>query len=311
MAATVWKGFITFGLISIPVRLFRAARPERVSLRRLYRSGSSSSNGSSSSEKSAEEKPRSARAARAAEETVEDDEDLAPVRQASLAEGGQRVLPKENVVKGFEYEKGRFVSVDDDELKAIAPQTTTEMAIESCVALDEIDPVYFETSYYVAPEEAGKKAYALLYRALKASGLVALASVAMHNREHVVVVRPGKKGLLAHTMYYAAEVRADEEFHAGSGDVSPKELELANSLIKSLAAPFEPSRYHDTYREKLQEILDRKAAGKPAPKTTSAAPRKRADVVDIADALRKSLANLKKPAATSQPTKKTRRASGH
>jgi DNA end-binding protein Ku len=306
MAATVWKGFITFGLISIPVRLFRAARPERVSLRRLYRAGSSNS------EKSADkEKPRSARAARADEETADADEDLAPVRQASLTEGSQRVLPKENLVKGFEYEKGRFVSVDDDELKAIAPETTTEMTIESCVALDEIDPVYFETSYYVVPEEAGKKAYALLYRALKASGLVALAKVAMHNREHVVVLRPGKKGLLAHTMYYPAEVRADEEFHAGSGDVSAKELELANTLIKSLAAPFEPSQYHDTYREKLQDIVDRKAAGKPAPKISSAEPRKRAEVVDIADALRKSLANLKKPAGTSQPAKKTKRASGH
>jgi DNA end-binding protein Ku len=257
MAATVWKGFITFGLISIPVRLFRAARPERVNLRVLSRSGAA--------------RPEQAK-------------------------------------KGFEYAKGRFVSVEPEELKSIAPQTTTEMAIEEFVALDEIDPVYFEASYYVAPEKAGEKAYALLYRSLQLTRLVALAQFAMHNRGHVVVLRPGHSGLLAHTMFYAPEVRARDEFHADTSTLTAKELDLAKTLIRSLTGSFEPEKYHDTYREKLEAMLSKKAAGKPVSAAASAEPRKQAKVVDIADALRASLANLKKPPAAAAPAKKARRA---
>jgi len=166
------------------------------------------------------------------------------------------------------------------------------------VELAGIDPVYFETSYYVRPEEAGEKAYALLYRSLQLSGLVAIAQFAMHGREHAVVLRPGKKGLLAHTMYFASEVRADEEFRADVDEVSKKELDLAQTLIHSLAAPFEPEKYRDTYREKIQSIIDSKVKGLPiAP--APAVPRQ-TEVVDIADALRRSLANLKKPAASAQ-----------
>ncbi len=128
------------------------------------------------------------------------------------------------------------------------------------------------------------------------SGLVAIAQFAMHGREHAVVLRTGKTGLLAHTMYFASEVRADEEYRADVGEVSKKELELAQMLIHSLAAPFEPEKYRDTYREKIQSIIDSKVKGLPiAPAPTL--PRQ-AEVVDIADALRRSLANLKKPAAS-------------
>jgi DNA end-binding protein Ku len=195
-------------------------------------------------------------------------------------------------------------------LKAIEAKTTGEMAIQECVALDEIDPVYFETSYYMAPEEAGGKAYGLLYRALGATKLVALAQFGMHSREHIVVIRPGKKGLLAHTMFYAAEVRADQEFKADTHAVSEKELELAKTLVRSLEAPFKPEKYHDTYREKLEAILEDKAKGKHVKVQEGEKPRQPAKVVDIADALRKSLAGLKKPAER-QPARKTRKAAGH
>jgi DNA end-binding protein Ku len=310
MASTVWRGFITFGLISIPVRLFRAARPERISFRRLYRQ---------------EPEPAPARPQRASmlnrdgqylervlpstpdvrrnpgvrtfpgPETPVEEPVLAPVQQVSVRKGTDEVVSPGSVVKGYEYDKGRFVTVDQEELKSIAPKTATEMEIQEFVQLAEIDPVYFETSYYVTPEEAGEKAYALLYRALQATGLVAIAKFAMHSREHVVVLRPGKLGIISHTMYFTSEVRADEEYRADTKAVTPKELDLAQTLIHSLAAPFEPEKYRDTYRQKLESLIADKIQGKPVAKVELI---KSAEVVDIADALRRSLANLKKPASS-------------
>lgn len=164
MASTVWRGFITFGLLSIPVRLFRAARAERVSLRRLYRTEiphratpSRAQPEEDALAKAVTESPKSRRSS--PPEPV-----LAPVRQVSIRKGSDEVLPEKSIVKGFEYEKDRYVVVEPKELKSIAPKTTAEMQIEEFVRLAEVDPVYFEASYYVVPEDAGQKAYALLYR---------------------------------------------------------------------------------------------------------------------------------------------------
>jgi DNA end-binding protein Ku len=315
MASTVWRGFITFGLISIPVRLFRAARPERISFRRLYREEPEPTPGrpqraSSPAPSMNRQDPQLERLASSAqpggpnpgvrafpapERPVEHEPVLAPVQQVSVRKGTDDVVSPRSVVKGYEYDKDRFVIVDPEELKSIAPKTATEMEIQEFVQLSEIDPVYFETSYYVRPEEAGEKAYALLYRSLQLSGLVAIAKFAMHNREHVIVLRPGKAGIISHTMYFTSEVRADEEYRADTKLVAPKELDLAQTLIHSLAAPFEPEKYRDTYREKLEAMIANKVEGKPLPKIETT---KSAEVVDIADALRKSLANLKKPASS-------------
>jgi DNA end-binding protein Ku len=311
MASTVWRGFITFGLISIPVRLFRAARPEKISFRRLYREEPENGPGSPRRApmthgdephlerlSASTRRPEPVVAPSAQPEKARDQEPiLAPVQQVSVRKGTDEVVSQKSVVKGYEYEKDRFVVVDPEELKGIAPKTATEMEIQEFVQLAEIDPVYFETSYYVRPEEAGEKAYALLYSSMQLSGLVAIAKFAMHNREHVVVLRPGKRGIISHTMYFTSEVRADEEYRADTSMVAPKELELAQTLIHSLAAPFEPEKYRDTYREKLESILARKVEGKPLPKIEQP---KQAEVVDIAEALRRSLANLKKPAASDQ-----------
>jgi DNA end-binding protein Ku len=297
MASTVWRGYVTFGLISIPVRLFRAARAERVSLRRLYRS---------------EAIPAEVPVRRRLHEEIEEPDvqpspepmQLEPVRQVSVRKETDEVLPKQSVVKGYEYEKNRFVALEPEELKSLAPKTSTSMEIEQFVKLADIDPVYFETSYYVNPEDAGEKAYGLLYRAMSSTGLAALAQFAMHTREHVIVLRPGRRGILGHTMFYESEVRSDEEYRADT-TVSEKELKLAETLIHSLAGPFEPARYRDTYRERLKSLLESTVSGRPA-----ATPRKAqrpVEVVDIAEALRKSLANLKKPAA-SEKGKRTRRA---
>jgi DNA end-binding protein Ku len=169
------------------------------------------------------------------------------------------------------------------------------MEIAEFVQLADIDPVYFETSYYVVPDEAGEKAYALLFKALQTAGLVAVAQFAMHSREHVVIVRPSRKGLIAHTMFFSSEVRADDEYRANVDAVSSKELQLAETLIHSLSAPFEPEKYRDTYREKIEEIIAKKVAGEPV--EVNEKPLRQAAVVDITDALQRSLAALKKPAA--------------
>jgi DNA end-binding protein Ku len=316
MASTVWRGYVTFGLISIPVRLFRAARAERVSFRRLYREEplqNARSLQRASIEARPEPEPKGLRAVLRTEPPTEPLAQpivepprpiLSPIQQVAVRRGTDEVLPEKSVVKGYEYEKDRFVVVEQEELKSAASKTSTQMEIEEFVQLAEIDPVYFETSYYVAPEQAGEKAYALLHRALQTTGLVALAQFAMHSREHVVVLRPGKTGLVAHTMFFVSEVRAEEEYHANTSAVAAKELELAETLIHSLAAPFEPAKYRDTYRERLESIIAKKVKGEPVmPVETVQRP---AEVVDIADALRRSLANLKKPAASDeQPRKPT------
>jgi DNA end-binding protein Ku len=302
MASTVWRGYLTFGLVSIPVRLFRAARAERVSLKRLYRAQAASRSVASHKEPEDSSEEDDAGAAASDESTEKSRGDgpvwplspvLAPVQQVSVRHGTDEILNREAVVNGYEYEKDRYVPIEREELKSIEPKTATEMQIEEFVKLAEVDPVYFETSYYVVPEEAGRKAYGLLYRSLQVTQLVAVSKFAMHNREHVVVVRPGRKGLLAHTMYFQSEVRADQEYVAESEGVSAKEMELAERLIHSLAGSFEPEKYRDTYREQLEAIIAKKVEGQPI---TPREPLTRtAPVTDITEALQRSLAALKKP----------------
>lgn len=300
MASTVWRGYITFGLISIPVRLFRAARAERVSFRRVHREEPAAPEPPPKPSrrepqltlvpKNAPQESLSAAASAPALSPA-----YIPVKQALVREGSEEVLPAQSVVKGYEYEKNRFVEIDPEELKSAATKTSEEMQIEEFVALADIDPVYFETSYYLSPEAAGEKAYALLYRSMKQTSLVAIARFAMHNREHVVVIRPGRMGMLAHTMFYAAEVRSEDEYRAEGSAVSDKELQLAETLIHSLTAPFEPEKYRDTYREKLEALIAAKVQGQPA--TPISAPSVQPRVADLTEALHQSLANLKKPPA--------------
>jgi len=162
--------------------------------------------------------------------------------------------------------------------------------------------VFFETSYYVKPDTGGEKAYALLYESLRQSELVAVGRLAMHRREHITIVRSGKSGLIAHTMYFATEVRADQEYRADKTLITTKELALANTLVKSLAGTFQPSNYRDTYREQLEQLIKEKAAG--AVKMVANTPN-RTPTVDIMEALKKSLAQLKKPPSGTTATART------
>jgi DNA end-binding protein Ku len=315
MASTIWRGFITFGVISIPVRLFKAARAERVSLRRLRREeplqkpASAEEASRTPAGASQQSQSRLTLVPKNTPPMAAPAPVLTPVKQASISNDSDEVVPAESVVKGYEYEKDRFVEIDAEELKNAAAQTSTEMQIDEFVKLADIDPVYFETSYYVSPEAAGEKAYALLYKSMESSGLVAIAQFAMHGREHVVVLRPGKTGMLAHTMFFSTEVRSNEEHRADTKAVSEKELNLARTLIDSLAGPFEPGKYRDTYREKLEALIAAKVQGQagasPAAKTQS-----RPSVVDLTEALTQSLANLKKPAGSEGQARKPEQATG-
>jgi DNA end-binding protein Ku len=259
MASTVWKGHLTFGLVSFPVKLYSAARSESISFNQLHKT------------------------------------DNSRVRQVLYCAAEDKPIPRTEIVKGYEYEKDRYVVIEDEEIKKVAPQTAKVMEIQEFVKADAVDPIYLETSYYMAPDEAGEKPYALLFDALKKSGYMGIAKVTMHNREHVVILRPGANGVLMHTMYFSHEIRKVDEFRTDLSLVKEKELALAKSLVEALAAEFEPDKYKDTYRENLLQMIESKKEGKEIVATPEPRQEK---VVDILEALKASLAIAKKPAAS-------------
>ncbi|MDP9115079.1 MAG: Ku protein [Acidobacteriota bacterium] len=261
MASTVWKGHLTFGLVSFPVKLYSAARSESISFNQLHKA------------------------------------DNSRVRQVLYCAAEDKPIPRTEIVKGYEYEKDRYVVIEDEEIKKVAPQTAKVMEIQEFVKADSVDPIYLETSYYLAPDEAGEKPYALLFDALKKSGYMGIAKVTMHNREHVVILRPGANGVLMHTMYFSHEIRKVDEFRTDLSLVKEKELALAQSLVEALAADFEPDKYKDTYRENLLQMIESKKEGKEIVATPEPHQEK---VVDIMEALRASLAVAKKPAASAK-----------
>jgi len=258
MASSVWKGHLTFGLVSFPIRLFSAARSETISFNLLHK------------------------------------EDHSRIRQVTYCQAEDKPVARNELVKGYEYEKDHYVEIDDEDIKKVAPKTAKVMEILEFVKADQVDPIYLESSYYVAPDEGGEKPYALLFQALRESKYYALAKVAMHNREHIIILRPGAKGILSHTMYYQDEIRQVEEFRTDTSLVKDKELDMAKMLISSLEADFEPQKYHDTYRDNLQKMIEAKVEGRKVVETpaTHVAP-----VIDIMEALKKSLAEKRKPAA--------------
>jgi DNA end-binding protein Ku len=226
--------------------------------------------------------------------------DNSRVRQVLYCAAEDKPIPRTEIVKGYEYEKDRYVVIEDEEIKKVAPQTAKVMEIQEFVKADAVDPIYLETSYYMAPDEAGEKPYALLFDALKKSGYMGIAKVTMHNREHVVILRPGANGVLLHTMYYNHEIRKVDEFRTDLSLVKEKELALAQSLVEALAAEFEPDKYKDSYRENLLKMIESKKEGREVVATPEPRQEK---VVDILEALKASLAVAKKPAASASTVK--------
>jgi DNA end-binding protein Ku len=268
MAATVWKGYITFGLVSIPVRLFAAARSERVAFHEVH------------------------------------DKCDSRIKHQLYCPTCERIVTRDELVKGYEVQKGEFVEVTDAELKKIAPKSTGSMEISSFVKIEDIDPLYYETSYYALPETAGKKAYHLLIEVMEKSGYAAIAKVGMHRREFIVVIRPRDNGLTLHTMYYPNEVRAVPDYGAKDHvTVKAKEVELAEQLVKKMAGPFKPDEYEDEYRSHVLELIEAKAEGK----TVKSEPKKRmAPVIDLMQALQKSIGK----SAAARPPARAKRAAG-
>jgi DNA end-binding protein Ku len=267
MASSVWKGHITFGLISLPVRLTAAARSETISFNQLHK------------------------------------QDNSRVKQVLFCIAEDKPVPRNELVKGYEYEEGRYVVVDDEDIKKIQPKTAKVMEILEFVDARDVDAVYLESSYYLHPEEAGEKAYTVLFEALKRTGRAGVAKVTMHNREHVVILRPGKKGLMLHTMYYQDEVRASDEFRTDGSVVKDPEVAMAQQLIEALVVPFEPGKYSDGYRETLRAMIDAKISGQEVVKAPPA--QELAPVIDIMEALKNSLVALRKPAASETVTEIT------
>src|SRR5467141_4072003 len=263
MAASVWSGYLTFGLISMPVRLFSGARSSSISFHMLHR------------------------------------DDLQRIKQQLYCPADNRVVERSEIVKGYEFRKGEYVIVEPDEIKKIEPKTAKTMEILEFVKSSDVDPVYFESSYYMSPEEAGRRPYALLTTALEKSEYVAIAKLTMHNREYTVFLRPHEGGLMLHTMYYAEEVRKVEGFGAPDVELKEAELKVAHQLIEALADKWDPEKYKDSFQENLKKLIETKLEGGEVAAVEK--PKKLAPVVDLMAALKQSLAQMegrKKPAAT-------------
>jgi DNA end-binding protein Ku len=254
MAASVWSGYLTFGLISMPVRLFSGARGNHISFHMLHR------------------------------------DDNTRIKQQLWCPHDERVVERSEIVKGYEYRKGEYVIIEPDEIKRIEPKTAKAMEILEFVKAEEVDPIYFESSYFLVPEEAGRKPYALLCRALEETDYVAIAKLTMHNREYTVFLRPYEGGMMLHTMYYSEEVRKLESFGRPDVELKDAELKIAHQLIEALAGKFEPEKFHDSFEENVKTLIKARLEGDEV--TTIEKPRKPAPVVDLMAALKESLAQL-------------------
>ena len=263
MPATVWKGYLSFGLVSFPVRLFAAARPESIHFHMLHR------------------------------------KDLSRVKEVWYCAEENKPIERSDIVKGYEASKDEYVVVEDEELKKVAPPTASTMEIVQFVGKDDVDPLMFESSYYVAPEEKVSKPYALFMTALKETKRDAIAKATMHNREHVVLIRPIEDSLVLHTLYYEDELHQENKGEVPKGKFTAKELEMAKSLIGHLTASFKPGQFHDTYRENVQRLIEEKQKGR---KITTIKQPRQAPVIDLMEALKRSLRSKPPSGAESDQT---------
>ena len=252
MASSTWKGFITFGLLSIPIRLYAAARTNRMQLHQLHSVCNTR------------------------------------LRQPLFCPTCNKIVDRSEVVKGYEYEDGKYVLIDPAEIKKIEPQSAHSMEILAFVKESEIDPLFFDSSFFAVPEDAGRKAYQLLLRTLEGTKRVGIAKVAMHQREYTVFIRPYDHGLTLHTMYFANEVR-EAPGYGKTEDIKlkPQEIKLAEQLVENLSEEFNLKKYHDEFQDRLKELIESKQEGR----EVAAAPQPhRAPVIDMMEALKKSLA---------------------
>jgi len=250
MAAT-WKGVLSFGLVSVPIQLSPAARTERISFNQLHKVCHTR------------------------------------LKQPLFCPTCNRMVERNEVEKGYEYEKNQYLLFTEEELDKIEPESARTMEILEFVRLDEIDPLYFDASYYATPEPSGVKGYRLLLDAMLKSGYAGIAKVTMHSREYIVIIRARKAGLTIHTMFYSNEIRQPAETGGDKVEMKDQERALAMQLVESLAAPFEPDKYRDEYQHNLQTLIDAKAKDEDVVVAPTAA---KAPPADLLAALKESLA---------------------
>ncbi len=260
MARAIWSGSISFGLLNVPVKLYSAAARRGISLREIRES------------------------------------DNARIRHRRVAEGTDEEVPYEKIVKAYEISKGRYIPLAKSELEALAPEKSRAIEVQDFVDLDEIDPIYFDSPYYLGPADGAERAYSLLARAMRGSGKVAIARFVFRNKEHLAAIRPTGGALTLTTMRFADEVVQPDELEdvlpAEEPKVAKREVQMAEQLIESLTREFDPSAYRDEYREQLLAMIERKAAGE----EIVAAPteeREATKAPDLMAALEESIAAVK------------------
>ena len=249
----IWKGSISFGLVYIPIAVYPATREEKLSFRQLRAT------------------------------------DLSPIRYKKVADADQKEVTADQIVKGFEYERGHFVVLKEEDFAKVRIESTHSIDITDFVELGQVDPKFFYKPYFLEPQKGGEKAYALLHKALAGTGKIGIAKVVISNREYLASVKPDGLFLVLDLMHFASEILTPEELKNGSTTaITDKELKMAQSLVESMSVDWEPDKYRDEYRTAVMEIIEQKAqhkeiAKQPAPtmKTTN--------VVDLVKVLQESL----------------------
>ena len=250
----IWSGTISFGLVSVPVRMYTATESKELRFHFL------------------------------------DKNDLAPIGYEKVRKDTGEPVAADDVVRGFEIEKGRYVPLEDEDLDRLDVELTHAIDICDFVDLDEIDPIYFRKAYYLLPQDGAEKPYRLLVRALEETGKVGIAKVVIRNKQHLACLRPFDDVLVLETMYYADEIRKPEAEN-GKVELRKPEVEMAKSLVENLSEPFKPEKYDDTYRKELLELIRAKAKGKKLPEPKD---EEDGEVVDLMAALRESVERTKK-----------------
>jgi DNA end-binding protein Ku len=254
----IWKGSISFGLVSIPISLFPATQREELKFRLLRKS------------------------------------DLSPISYKRVAEVDGKEVPWDQIVKGYEYEKGQFVVIKDEDFARVDVEATQTVDIMNFVELDEINPLFFYKPYFMQAEKNGEKAYALLRDALANSGKIGIAKVVIKVRQHLAAVKSQQSGLMLELMHFPEELLDVSEFKSPSAKTSSgPEMTMAAQLIKSMTAKWEPNMYHDDYHQTLQKLIEEKirTGGKELPAQKKA--RKPANVIDLVSVLKKSIAETR------------------
>ena len=263
MARAIWSGAISFGLVNVPVKVYSAVSRKTVRFHQLH------------------------------------DKDGVPIRQKRVCPADDEEVPYEHVVKGFEIAKDQYVVIAPEELEALDPKKTRSIDIQEFVRLEEIDPIYYDSTYYLAPAVGAEKAYGLLLKAMSEAGKVAIGRVVLRTKEYLAAIRPADDVLVMVTMLFGDEVvdpdRLDE-LPARDGKAGKREVEMAQRLIESLSVEFDPGRHHDEYRERVLDLVERKAAGEEI--SVAPAEREEGPTPDLMAALEASLAEASGNAAS-------------